>query len=226
MEKFKRLEKLVGKEAINSLNEKTVLVLGIGGVGGYTVEALVRSNIGKIIIVDGDKVEKSNINRQIIALESTIGKKKTDVMKKRIKEINSNCEVITISEFITKDNIDLLFKEKIDYLVDACDTIKTKKLVIKECIERKIKIISSMGTAKKMDPSKLEITDIYKTINDPIARIIRKFAKEERIKHLTVLSSKELPKDITDLGSNAFVPPVAGLLIASYIVNDIVNSVK
>ncbi|MBQ3435878.1 MAG: tRNA threonylcarbamoyladenosine dehydratase [Bacilli bacterium] len=226
MEKFKRLEKLVGKEAINSLNEKTVLVLGIGGVGGYTVEALVRSNIGKIIIVDGDKVEKSNINRQIIALEKTIGKKKTDVMKKRIKEINSNCEVITISEFITKDNIDLLFKEKIDYLVDACDTIKTKELVIKKCIERKIKIISSMGTAKKMDPSKLEITDIYKTINDPIARIIRKFAKEEKIKHLTVLSSKELPKDINDLGSNAFVPPTAGLLIASYIVNDIVNSVK
>ena len=226
MEKFERLEKLVSKEAINSLNKKTVLVLGIGGVGGYTVEALVRSNIGKIIIVDGDKIEESNINRQIIALEKTIGKKKTEVMKKRIKDINSNCEVITISEFINEDNIDILFKEKIDYLVDACDTIKTKKLVIKECIERKIKIISSMGTAKKMDPSKLEITDIYKTINDPIARIIRKYVKDEKIKHLTVLSSKELPKKTSGLGSNAFVPPVAGLLIASYIVNDIVNSVK
>ena len=226
MEKFERLEQLVSTKAINSLKNKTVLVLGIGGVGGYTVEALARSNIGRLIIVDNDTIEESNINRQIIALDSTIGKKKTDVMKERIKDINSNCEVIAYHEFITKDNIDLLFKEEIDYLVDACDTIPTKKLVIKECNKRKIKLISSMGTAKKMDPSKLEITDIYKTINDPIARIIRKFVKDEKIKHLTALSSRELPKDINGLGSNAFVPATAGLLIASYIVNDVVNDVK
>lgn len=224
--KFERLELVIGNDNLNNISNKTVLVLGCGGVGGYTIESLVRSNIGKIIIVDSDVVDESNINRQIIALESTIGKYKVDVFKKRIKDINSNCKVKTIKEFITKDNIDILFKEHIDYLVDACDTIETKKGLIKECINRNIKLISSMGTGNKLDPSKLMITTLDKTEYDPIAKILRKYCRENKInKKITVLSSTESPIKTNNrtVGSTSFVPSSAGLLITSYIVKDIIK---
>ena len=225
-ERFSRLEKIVGNENLTLLNKKTVLVLGCGGVGGYVVESLVRSGIGKLIICDFDKIDITNINRQIIALDSTIGKLKVDVLENRIKDINPNCEVIKISDFIDNSNLDLLFNYDIDYFVDACDTMTTKKGVIRECIKRGIPFISSMGTGNKLDPSKLEIIDVLKTKNDPLARIIRKFVKDERInKKVMVLCSEELPIKTHDRtpGSSAFVPPAAGLLIASYIVREFIK---
>lgn len=222
MLRFNRLEKIIGTEKLEKLNEKSVLILGCGGVGGYVVEALARSNIGTLIIVDFDTIDETNINRQITALDSTIGKKKVDVLEERIKSINNKCKIIKIDKFIDINNLELLFNYKIDFFVDACDTISTKKEVIKFCLKKEIDFITSMGTGNKLDPSKLEITDIRKTINDPLARILRKFIKEEKINNkITVLTSKELPIKTGERtpGSTAFVPSVGGLLIASYIVN-------
>ena len=219
--KFSRLEKVIGKDNLDILNNKSVLVLGCGGVGGYVVEALARSNIGTLILVDYDKVDISNINRQIIALESTIGEYKVDLLEKRVKDINKDCKVIKINKFIDLDNLNELFNNKIDFFVDACDTVSVKKEIIKECLKRKIKFISSMGTGNKLDPSRLEIMDIRKTVNDPLARILRKYVKDEKIKDkVIVLSSSELPVKTGDRtpGSSSFVPSSAGLLIASYIV--------
>ena len=224
--KFSRLEKVIGSDNVNDLSKKSVLVLGVGGVGGYVVEALARSNIGTLILVDYDKVEESNINRQIIALNSTIGRSKVDVLEERIKDINSGCKVIKIDKFIDNNNFNELFDNNIDYFVDACDTVLVKKLVIKECLKRNIPFISSMGTGNKLDPSKLEITDIRKTVNDPLARILRKFIKDEKInKKVMVLSSTEIPIKTGDRtpGSSSFVPPSAGLLIASYIVRSFIK---
>jgi len=227
--KFARLEKLIGSSNIDLLSNKSVLVLGCGGVGGYTIEALARSNIGTLILVDFDNIEESNINRQIIALSSTIGKLKVDVLEERIKEINSNCQVIKIKKFINSDNLNEIFKYDIDFFVDACDTISTKKSVINYCLKNNIKFISSMGTGNKLDPSKLEIVDIRKTINDPLAKIMRKFVSDSKInKKVMVLSSTELPIKTGDRvpGSTAFVPSVAGILIASYIVNNFLKELN
>ncbi len=227
--KFDRFEKLIGFSNLEELSEKSVLVLGCGGVGGYVCEALARSNIGTLILVDYDVVDVTNINRQIVALESTVGKKKVEVLEKRIKDINCDCKVIKIDEFIDRNNLNELFKYKVDFFVDACDTVSTKKEVIKRCLASKIDFISSMGTGNKLDPSSLEITEIRKTINDPLARILRKFVKDEKIKQkVMVLSSKELPIKTGDRtpGSTAFVPSCAGLLIASYIVRKFINNKK
>ena len=227
--RFSRLEKVIGEDNVSLINNICVLILGVGGVGGYVAEALARSNIGKLILVDFDVVDESNINRQIIALESTIGMKKVDVLEKRIKEINSGCEVIKIDRFIDLDNYLELFEYNIDYFVDACDTMTVKKAVIKECIKRKINFISSMGTGNKLDPSKLEIVDIRKTVNDPLAKIMRKFVKDEKIsKKVLVLSSTELPVKTGERtpGSSAFVPAAAGLLIGSYVVRDFIGKEK
>ena len=224
--KFSRFEKIIGKENLNSLENKSVLILGVGGVGGYVCEALARSNIGTLILVDFDVVDVTNINRQIIALDSTIGKKKVDVLEKRIKDINKNCKVIKIDKFIDLDNYLELFNYDIDFFVDACDTVTVKKKVIDECIKRKISFISSMGTGNKLDPSKLVITDIRKTVNDPLARILRKHVKDNKINSkVMVLSSTELPIKTHDRtpGSSSFVPSSAGLLIASYIIRKFIN---
>lgn len=222
MPRFDRLEKIIGTRGLGCLNKKTVLVLGCGGVGGYTVEALARSNIGTLILVDFDLIDETNINRQIIALNSTIGRSKVDVLEERVRDINDKCKIIKVSKFIDKDNIKELFNYKIDFFVDACDTVSTKLEVIKLCLEKKIKFISSMGTGNKLDPSKLEITDIWKTNNDPLARVMRRKVKDAKIKgKVKVLTSTELPvktKDRTP-GSSAFVPSIGGLMIAGYVVN-------
>ena len=226
MPKFSRLSKVIGSDMLNELSKKTVLVLGCGGVGVYVCEALVRSNIGRIIIVDFDVVDESNINRQIIALESTIGQKKVDVLERRLKDINSYCQVVKIDKFIDEVNLAELFNFEIDYFVDACDCVKTKKAVIDECLTRKVKFISCMGTGNKLDPSKLEIVDIRKTNNDPLARIIRKYVKDKKItSKVMVLSSTEVPVKTGDSvpGSSAFVPAVAGLTIAGYIVRSFIK---
>ena len=157
-------------------------MIGIGGVGGYTLESLIRSGIENITIVDNDKVEISNLNRQLIALNSNIGKYKTEAFKMRIHDINPNCKVNIINEFIDENNIDLLFENDIDYLVDACDTIKTKELIIKKCKELNIKFITCCGTGNKLHPELLEITYLDKTDYDPIARRLRKYVKDNKIK--------------------------------------------
>ena len=145
-----RLEILFG-DNLKKIQDKTILIIGLGGVGSYTLESLVRTGIKKIIIVDGDKVDESNLNRQLMSLTTNIGLYKTNVWEDRIKEINPNCEIIKITEFITKDNLDLLFKEKVDYVIDACDTLDTKKEIIKYCLKNKIKFISSMGMANRIN---------------------------------------------------------------------------
>ena len=224
--RFERFQKVIGSSNLELLSKKSVLILGCGGVGGYVADALARSGIGQIILVDYDVVEESNINRQIIALSSTIGKYKVDVLEERIKDINQDCKVIKVKSFIDNDNYLELFQYKIDFFIDCCDTMLVKKLVMKESLKRNILFISSMGTGNKMDPSKLEIIDIRKTVNDPLARVLRKFVKDEKInKKIMVLSSRELPVKTGDRtpGSTAFVPASAGLLIASYVVRSFIN---
>lgn len=223
---FNRLEKIIGTENLKKLNSKTVAIIGVGGVGSYAVEALARNNIGRLILVDFDEVDRTNINRQIEALNSTVGLKKAEVLKERILDINPKCDVKVILEFIDQNNMDLIFNEKIDYLIDACDTIATKKAVIEECIKRNIKFISSMGTGNKLNPKLLEITTIDKTNYDPLAKIMRKWAKDNKIeKKIKVVSSTERPIKTGDRapGSCSIVPSSAGILCASYIINDIVS---
>lgn len=219
--KFSRVAKVIGEDNLEILHSKSVLVLGCGGVGSYVVEGLVRSGIEKLILVDFDVIDESNINRQIMTYQDNIGLLKVDVLEERIKKINSNCQVIKISNFIDSDNLSILFDEKVDFFVDACDTVSTKMSVIEECSRRGIPFISCMGTGNKLDPSKLEIVDINKTYNDSLARVIRKFVKDKRIKgKVIVLSSTELPIKVYDRtpGSLMFVPACAGIMIASYIV--------
>lgn len=224
-DRFQRFSLLIGDEKMDTLYSKTVLILGIGGVGGYVVEALARCGIGTLILVDFDIIELTNINRQIIALSSTIGQKKVNVWEERIKDINPNCKIICYDYFVDSSNYLKLFENKIDYFVDACDSIKTKKLVIDYCLKNDIKIISSMGTGNRMDPSKLEIIEIKKTSGDPLARIIRKYFKDEHInKKLMVLCSKEIPKKRgRTISSTAFVPSSAGFLISSYIIKELIK---
>ena len=222
---LERLELQIGKESVKNIKIKTILIIGLGGVGGYALESLVRSGIENVIIVDNDIIEETNLNRQLIALNSNIGKYKTDEFEKRINDINKNVNVIKINEFITDKNIDILFQKHIDYIIDACDTISTKKQLIRECIKRNIKIISCMGMGRKIDPTKIEITDIRKTAYDPIAKVIRKMVKDEKIKEkIMVVSSTEQPLKSTEyISSNSFVPAIAGLMCASYVIRDIIG---
>lgn len=227
MDKWNRFKLLVGNQKFKKIKESVVLVIGLGGVGGYAIESLVRSGISKLILVDFDKIDVTNINRQIIALDNNIGKYKVDVLEERINMINKQCEVIKIKEKITRENINLLFDYNPDYIIDACDTIETKKEIIRKCVKNKIKFISSMGTGNKLDPSKLQIQDIRKTSYDPIAKIIRKMVKDENIKQkVMVVSSVEetIIKNTKTIPSNSFVPATAGLLCTSYVINDIIKS--
>jgi len=221
---FTRESWLIG-DKLDLIKSKTVLAIGLGGVGGYTVETLVRAGIGNIIIVDNDVVDITNLNRQIVSLHSNIGNKKVDEWEKRIKDINPDINLIKYDMFVTKDNIGELFKNKIDYVVDACDTIETKKEIIRICVKNKIKLITSMGTGNKLDPSKLSIKDIRKTSYDPIAKKLRKMIKDERIKDkIMVISSEEEPKIKGKVGSISYVPSIAGIYATSYIINDILRS--
>ena len=222
---FERLELLIGKDNVKKLNNTKVLVIGLGGVGGILAETLVRNGIENITIIDNDTIDITNKNRQIIALDSTIGKNKTEVLKERLLDINSNCHVETISDFIDKDNIDILFKNPVDYVIDACDTVSTKILLIEECIKRNIKVISSMGMGKKLDLSKLKIMDIRKTSYDKLAKVVRKKLKDDGINEkVMVLSSDEEPIDTKDnIGSYSPLTSYAGLLIADYVIKDIIK---
>lgn len=225
---FDRLEKIIGSYKLNQIKNNAVMIIGIGGVGGYAVEALARSGIETIILVDHDIVDITNKNRQIIALDSTIGRKKVEIMKERILEINKEIKVITIDSFLDVTNTkETIQKFNPTHVIDACDTISTKKEIIKTCLELNIKFISCMGTGNKLDPTKLKISDLSKTNYDPLAKILRKWAKDEKINgKISVVWSDEKPIQTHDRtpGSTSFVPSVAGLIIASYIINDIIKT--
>lgn len=233
MEEFSRTKLLINQEGLTKLNNACVIVFGIGGVGGYVVEALVRAGVGEIHLVDHDVVSVSNINRQIIAMQNTVGLKKVDVMKERIANINPQCKVVTFDTFFLEDTVPLFDFTKYDYIVDAIDTITAKLKLIEIANNLKIPIISSMGTGNKLDPTKLEITDITKTSICPLARVMRRELKKRNIKHLKVVYSTEQPIETNapiDLetkkktpGSISFVPSCAGLMLASVVVNELIN---
>ena len=221
---FERVIGFVGEEKLAKIKKTTVLIVGLGGVGGYAMESLVRSGIENIILIDYDKIDNSNLNRQIITNVSNIGKDKTGVSKERILSINPDCKVIIHNVFLSEANINILDDYHIDYIVDACDTVKTKKLLIDYALEKKIKLIASMGTANKINPSKLAITDIRKTSYDPLAKILRKYVLDKKTNQkIMVVSSTEIPIRKDMLASMIFVPATAGILCANYIIRDIIN---
>ena len=220
---FERLITLIGEDNVNKLKKANVLIVGLGGVGGYALETLVRSGIYNLTIVDGDIVELSNLNRQIISKRDVIGKPKALVAQARTLEINPDVNLKVINQFIREDNFSLLNIDSFDYVIDACDDLNLKILLIKNA--DKYKLISSMGTANKMDMTRFKITTIDKTSYDPLAKIIRKKIKEEKIrtKFKVVSSDEKVMKNGTKLGTIAYMPAVSGLLCASYVINDIIN---
>ncbi len=219
---FERLEKILTKKEFVKIKSLNILLVGIGGVGGYTLEVLVRMGVENITIVDYDVIDLSNLNRQIITTRENLGNSKVLEAKKRALAINPNINITTINEKINKDNYLDLFKNHYDFVIDACDTITTKLLLIIYCLQNNIKIISCMGTGNRLDPTKLEITNIWKTSNDPLAKVMRKELKERKIdKKIPVVASKEVPRKINDRtpGSSALVPSVAGIYLASFVID-------
>jgi len=242
LHQFSRTELAIGTEGLEIMKNSTVAVLGIGGVGAIAVEALARTGVGRIILIDKDVVDITNINRQIHALITTVGQRKTDLMVERVKLINPDCETIALNMFYTDETYEELFKYELDYILDASDTVSYKIHIIKECLKRKIPMISSMGAANKMDPTRFQVADISKTTMDPLARVIRTSLRKDGIKKgVKVVFSTEKPmkprEDITQKivpddaperrkakqppASNAFVPPVVGLIMSSVAVRDL-----
>ena len=225
-EQFSRLEMLIGKENLYKLKHSRVAVFGVGGVGGYAVEALVRCGIGTIDIIDNDKVAESNLNRQIYALHSTIGKYKVDVAKERILDINPDVKVNAYKTFYTPQTSGEFDFTQYDYVIDAIDTVVGKIELVMQANEAKTPIICSMGAGNKMNPADFEVSDIYKTSVCPLAKVMRHELKKRRIKKLKVVYSKELPKKENGRripASNAFVPSTVGLIIASEVVKDLIG---
>ena len=217
---FEREELLIG-DKINELRNKTVLIVGIGGVGGYVTESMVRAGIGHLILVDFDTIDITNINRQLVALHSNIGKKKVDAYKERILDINPDCIVDTYDIFYNEENKDCLFDNKIDYVIDCCDSLNSKVILIKECNNRGIPIISSMGTGNKFHPEKFEIDKLKNSTYDPLAKKMRYLLKDNKeLLNTMVIYSKEEPTPYKGkIGSISYVPSVAGLLLTSYVIN-------
>ncbi|MGN7357951.1 tRNA threonylcarbamoyladenosine dehydratase [Paenibacillus sp. SAF-054] len=244
LNQFSRTELAIGPEGLEAMKNSTVAVLGIGGVGSIAAEALARTGVGRLILIDKDVVDITNINRQIHALTTTVGQKKADLMVERIKLINPECEAIALNMFYTEETCEELFKYDLDYVLDASDTVSYKIHLIKECLKRKIPLISSMGAANKMDPSRFQVADISKTTVDPIARVIRTklrkdgikkgvkvvFSTEEPMKPRVDVTEKIVPENAPAIrkakqppASNAFVPPVAGLIMVSVAVKDLLK---
>ncbi|AKU25878.1 tRNA threonylcarbamoyladenosine dehydratase [Geobacillus stearothermophilus] len=245
LHQFSRNELAIGPEGLERLKNATVAVLGVGGVGSFAVEALARSGIGRLVLVDRDNVDITNINRQIHALLSTIGRPKVELMKERIADINPACEVIALQMFYTEETYEQFFAYDLDFVIDASDTIVYKVHLMKQCLKRGIPIISSMGAANKMDPTRFRIVDISKTHTDPIAKVIRAKLRKEGIRRgIPVVFSDEKPvkirEDVRQVvgndaspirkakmppSSNAFVPSVAGLIMASYVINELLKDI-
>ncbi|MEG0799222.1 MAG: ThiF family adenylyltransferase [Bacilli bacterium] len=219
-----RLISLIGSDNVKKIKNLNILVLGLGGVGGYTVESLIRSGVERITLVDGDVLEESNINRQLICNRLNINKYKTKVTYRRIKSINKDVSITIINKMIKEEDINLLFMQEYDYVVDACDTVLIKQVLIRECYKRNIKIISCMGTAKRIDATLLYIDSLDNVTSDPLAKSVIKGLSNDEIKHTIVVSSKEKAISTPHLGSTSYVPGVAGLYITNYIINDIIKS--
>ena len=234
---FSRTELLIGRQALEKLKASRVAVFGVGGVGGYAVEALVRSGIGAIDIIDNDEVALSNLNRQIIATRDTVGRLKVDAAEERIKSINPDCVVTKHPVFYTPDTADGFNFGDYDYVVDAIDTVAGKIELVMQAQSAGVPIISSMGAGNKMNPADFEVADIYKTSVCPLAKVMRRELKKRGIKKLKVVYSKEeaITPEISEQarseapsrravpGSNAFVPATAGLIIAGEVIKDIIN---
>lgn len=229
--RFIRTELLLGKEGIEKLRRSTVAVFGIGGVGSFTCEALVRSGLGKIILIDYDIIDISNINRQIHATSKTVGLAKVEVMKERLLDINPELKVVTYKEKYNEEAKEKLISTDYDYVVDAIDMVTSKIDLIATCKEKNIPIISSMGAGNKLNPTLLQVGDIYSTHTCPLAKVMRRELKKKNIKELKVVWSRENPMKVNlerdeirkaVPGSVAFVPSVAGLILASEVIKDLV----
>ena len=229
--RFQREKLLIGEENFKKLKESHIIIFGVGGVGGFAVEALVRSGVGKITVVDFDTIDITNINRQIIANENTVGKDKVKVIVERMKEINPELVIKGIKKRYSHETREFFFTEEYSYIIDAIDIVTAKLDLIEMAKEKNIPIISSMGTGNKINPIMLEISDINKTSVCPLARVMRKELKERKIKKLKVLYSKEVPikplnfngnrEKSSNVGSISFVPSVAGFIISSEVEKDI-----
>lgn len=245
LHQFSRNELAIGQEGLELLKNTTVAILGVGGVGSFAAEAVARSGVGRIVLVDKDDVDITNINRQLVAYMSTIGRSKSAVMKERIADINPNCEVIDLHMFYTDETYEEFFSYNPDYIIDASDTVMYKIHIMKECLKRDVKIISSMGAANKMDPTRFRIADISETFMDPLAKVIRvKLRKDGIKKGIPVIFSDESPivirPDVAETvgkpeaeirkakmppSSNAFVPSSVGLIAASWVIRDILKDI-
>ena len=227
---FQRTRFLIGDENFLKLQKSTVAIFGIGGAGSFTAEALARAGIGHLILIDKDVIDVTNINRQIHALTSNVGKSKVEVMRERILEINPSARVDAIQKFyLTDEDAEIFFICRYDYVVDAIDTLTAKINLVLECNKREIPVISSMGAGNKLDPVRFKVDDIYKTSTDPVAKVMRKKLRELGIKNLKVVWSDEVPRKISVdtsekiIGSISFVPSVAGLILASEVVKDLIQ---
>ena len=225
--RFDRTEMLIGKESLSSLSKAKVLIFGIGGVGGYVTEALARSGVGSMVLVDNDTVSVTNINRQIVATDSTVGMYKTEVMKTRILDINPEAQVEVRNCFYLPENAEEFDFSQYDYIVDAIDTVTAKLDIIERAGKALVPVISCMGTGNKLDPTKLVVTDIYKTSVCPLAKVMRRELRKRGITGLKVVYSTEEPIKNEEIGrvpgSVAWVPPVAGLIAAAEVVKDLIN---
>lgn len=239
LNEYSRTELLIGKTGMERLRAASVMVFGVGGVGSHCIEALARSGVGRLTLIDNDTVSLTNINRQSIAYHSTIGRYKTEVMKERIRDINPEICVKTYEMFVLPDNLEALFEEKPDYIIDAIDTVTAKLALVELALRLDIPVISSMGTGNKLHPEMFEITDLSKTSVCPLCKVMRKELKARGIFHLKVLYSREKPIDTSERdtgeekgqrrsipGSISFVPPAAGLLIAGEALRDIIEKGK
>lgn len=226
MDQFERFKLLVGNEDFDKIKNQRIVVLGVGGVGSFVVESLVRSGVENITIIDFDVIDITNLNRQLMTNLDNIGKSKVDEIEKRALKINKNIKIKKIKDFITPENIDNTFIDDIDYFIDCCDSIKTKEAVILKCLEKRIKFITCCGMGRRLDPSKIEIQDLKKTSYDPLAKKLREFMNKNKInKRIICCYSKEQPikSDNKTISSNSFVPSSAGLLITSYIIRNILG---
>ena len=223
---FERIISLIDNQKFKKLQNKKILIVGCGGVGGYALETLIRSGISNIDIIDYDKIDISNLNRQIITNQNNVGKLKVEGDLDKALKIKDYTKVNIFPIFLNKDNINEILSNKYDYIIDACDSIETKIELIKQSIEKRIKLISCMGTAKKIDPTKLSITTLDKTNYDPLAKVMRKKVKDLKInsKKIKVVSSTEVPIECDSLGSFMMVPATAGILCAKYVIEDIINN--
>ena len=221
---YTRTEMMLGTEAVEKLKGAHVAVFGVGGVGGFTVEALARAGVGRITLIDSDRVAVSNINRQIIATQSTVGMYKTEAMRERIRDINPECEVIIYNQFYSEEAPVSL--DGIDYVADCIDSVRSKLHLITEATNSGVRVISSMGAGNKLDPTRFTVADISKTHTDPLAKVIRTELRKRGINHLKVVFSDEPPINPSGErtpGSISFVPSVVGLIIAGEIIKDIVK---